>query len=398
MARAFPIEPAFALDCIALMMTFLMHGATWAGLAALSIRSGRASPSTECSIWRLALFGPFLTSALAILLPSALAAVHDAPLLRAGAPAGAWETWLGGSFWAWIAAGWIFSLGLGLLRALHAVLSVSQTLRDRSACTDARVTSRLQRLLERARVTRVRLTQSARIQSPLGIGVAEICVPHSLLESLSDAEVDAVLAHELAHIERRDGLWFPAVAVAEAVLWLHPLNRWLAGRLRHCAELACDDRAVELVGQPHALARALARVAENTLLSPRSVLLPSMARAPSSLFLRMKRLVGTGTTPPSIEPRRLRWAVAFLVAVGGASSAFRVEASVAALPRGPAGRVVGATASARDEQRIQAEIDGLLGSEQSVDPETPRLLELQQELRHARAMQSFTEARAPHAP
>ena len=96
---------------------------------------------------------------------------------------------------------------------------------------------------------------------------------------LCDAELDSVLAHELAHLERRDGVWFPVVGVAVATLWLQPLCGWAAARFRDNAEQACDDRAVELTRDAPALARVLLQLASGAAVRAPGLLAPAMANA-----------------------------------------------------------------------------------------------------------------------
>jgi beta-lactamase regulating signal transducer with metallopeptidase domain len=77
----------------------------------------------------------------------------------------------------------------------------------------------------------------------------------------TDMDLRAVLAHELAHLARRDPL-VAALAHANACLfWFHPLAWWLKRHLAMLAERACDDAGVRGVGDRQAYARALIRMA-----------------------------------------------------------------------------------------------------------------------------------------
>src|SRR5262249_33564328 len=71
------------------------------------------------------------------------------------------------------------------------------------------------------------------------------------------AKLDAALAHELAHVERRDALFMLIGAVNLCVYWFHPLAWLLPRRLSALAERACDDRAMTLTGQRTQYARHL---------------------------------------------------------------------------------------------------------------------------------------------
>ena len=96
----------------------------------------------------------------------------------------------------------------------------------------------------------------------LGFGRPLIVVPRTLLEALGDAELDQVLAHEHAHVERRDDWANLLQRVIAVPFGLHPAV-WLIGRwMRRERELAADERVAVRTGAPRAYARCLARVAE----------------------------------------------------------------------------------------------------------------------------------------
>jgi hypothetical protein len=78
--------------------------------------------------------------------------------------------------------------------------------------------------------------------------------------------------------------------LVQSVLWMQPLNHWLAAHFRETAELACDDRAVELTGDGMGLARALVQVAQQAVAAEHGMLVPSMAGTASMLRSRVERL------------------------------------------------------------------------------------------------------------
>ncbi len=114
---------------------------------------------------------------------------------------------------------------------------------------------------------RGRRVQLAELDDPvpaavLGFRRPMIVVPRALRDALTDAELDQVVAHEHAHVARRDD-WASLLQriVAVPVGW-HPAV-WLIGRwMRRERELAADERVALRTGEPRAYARCLARVAE----------------------------------------------------------------------------------------------------------------------------------------
>src|SRR6185436_6164914 len=99
----------------------------------------------------------------------------------------------------------------------------------------------------------------------LGVPLAfarEICVPVRAFRELPSDELRALLAHEAAHVVRRDAAWLVIAAAVRTLGWWQPLNLFAAARLRLAMELCCDERAVAGPRQRAALARCLVRVAE----------------------------------------------------------------------------------------------------------------------------------------
>jgi hypothetical protein len=120
-------------------------------------------------------------------------------------------------------------------------------------------------LCERLGITRqVSLYISHHIQGPLTIGVVRslVIVPASALMALTPEQLEAVLAHELAHVRRADYLWNLIQTMVETLLFFHPAVWWLGRRLREQRELCCDDVAVESCADPLVYATALLRLEE----------------------------------------------------------------------------------------------------------------------------------------
>ena len=87
-----------------------------------------------------------------------------------------------------------------------------------------------------------------------------VILPVAALANLSPAQVEAVLAHELAHIRRHDYLVNLFQTLAETLLFYHPAVWWLSARIRTEREHCCDDVAVAVSGDAVGYARALAEL------------------------------------------------------------------------------------------------------------------------------------------
>ena len=70
--------------------------------------------------------------------------------------------------------------------------------------------------------------------------------PAGIEDRLSDEQIEAILAHEVAHVRRRDNLAALIHMLVEAVFWFHPLVWWIGARLVDERERACDEDVVRL--------------------------------------------------------------------------------------------------------------------------------------------------------
>jgi hypothetical protein len=131
-----------------------------------------------------------------------------------------------------------------------------------------------------------------------------------------------MLAHEVAHIVRRDPQWLVAARVIEIVLFMQPLNRLARRRMQEVAEFLCDDWAVSRMGKPITLAKCLAAVAGWVKRAPNAPEFRPMSamveQGGSPLVQRVGRILKGGEAP---RARTGRLAVAMsacaLVALSG---------------------------------------------------------------------------------
>lgn len=182
---------------------------------------------------------------------------------------------------------------LGFVYLLLLVLRSKRALVAREPVIDGPLFSRLESLRRRLGVREtIALSTSDAIATPVAFGVRrfEICVPHRSVELDADQQ-DAMLAHEIAHLVRRDPLRLLLARAIECVAFFQPLNRFARRRLFEVVEMRCDAFAVERLGDGLALAGCLAEVA--SWLHDRRVdsLAPAMAETRSSLTTRIETLL-----------------------------------------------------------------------------------------------------------
>jgi bla regulator protein blaR1 len=139
----------------------------------------------------------------------------------------------------------------------------------------------------------VRLLESALVKVPMTIGFFKpvILVPLGLVSGLPADQVEALLAHELAHILRKDYLVNMLQSFVDILFFYHPGVRWISGTVRSEREHCCDDIAVTITGGSLNVARALTNI--QGFVFPTATAQPAMAAigAKPRLLERVNRLI-----------------------------------------------------------------------------------------------------------
>ncbi len=165
----------------------------------------------------------------------------------------------------WLVAGWV--LGVVMLSGRLAVgwTRLRRVRRRSGESLDARLGARVRELQLRLGLSwPVRLLQSALVEVPTLIGWFRpvILLPASTLTGLTPAQLDLILAHELAHLRRRDHWVNLFQILLETLLFYHPAVWWVSRCVREDRELCCDELAVAVCGDRLAYARALLTLEE----------------------------------------------------------------------------------------------------------------------------------------
>ena len=92
--------------------------------------------------------------------------------------------------------------------------------------------------------------------------------PAAISEHLQDAHLEAILAHEVRHVRRRDNLAAAMHMVVEAIFWFHPVVWWLGARLVEERERACDEEVMQSGHPPQIYAESILKTCEFCVGSP----------------------------------------------------------------------------------------------------------------------------------
>lgn len=154
----------------------------------------------------------------------------------------------------------------------------------------------LERTATRLGFTRsVEVLQSALVKAPVVVGYFRpaILLPLSVLTGLPEAQLELILAHELAHIRRHDYLINLLQTLIETLFFYHPGVWWLSREIRRERENCCDDVAMSIVDNRADYGEALLAVARlHTASTPLS-----LAARGGSLVSRMRRIAGCDPAP-----------------------------------------------------------------------------------------------------
>lgn len=196
----------------------------------------------------------------------------------------------------WVVVVWSLGAMLMLLRMMLGLAWVQRVGAQAGCDADPYWQARLATLAERmgqGRLPRLRMLDG--LDGPITTGHWRpmILMPAALLTHMPADLIEALLAHELAHIRRLDYLANLLQSVVEILLFYHPVVWWLSNRIRIEREQIADDLAADALGQPKRLARALSELDQYRYAATQLAL----AAHGGNLASRIGRLVRPGQQP-----------------------------------------------------------------------------------------------------
>jgi beta-lactamase regulating signal transducer with metallopeptidase domain len=193
----------------------------------------------------------------------------------------------------WLVEAWLAGVAFFSLRSAGGFLLLERQRRKLSTNVNARVLEMCHTLQRRLGLKwAIRYCEGEGLEAPAVIGWFRpvVFLPLRALTGLSQEQLELVVAHELAHIQRLDPFVNVFQVVAEALLFYHPAVWWLNRRVRAEREHCCDDVAISLCGNAVEYARALTLMEEW-----RSLPVLAMAANRGPLTERILRVLGLGT-------------------------------------------------------------------------------------------------------
>src|SRR5262245_48312076 len=327
-----------------LLVTWLWQGLAVACVTALALKlTRRLNAATRHVIWWLA-----LAAVLAIPVVHLIDSFAETPSITVVAKSTHVETAmlilppLPGLVTTALILLWIFSMVFGLIHVARSWREIGRLKRGSVSFDVAREERLMMWVSARHsshRKAGLRISERRMGACALGLGGPPvILVSGSLVETLSDGELDEIVMHEQAHLERRDDWMKLLQAIIGSIAGLHPAMRFIMRQIDADCESACDDRVVARTGNPHRYARTLTAAALAAVEHNDCSLSPGATGATAALRRRVDRLLDERCD----RGTRLAWAtsltslVVLVIAVSGAPRlapivAF-VEAAEAMLP------------------------------------------------------------------
>ena len=258
-------------------------------------------------------------------------------------------------YFFWLVEGWFAGVVLLSLRAAGGFFLVERLRHLATTPVTEELLEMCRSLERRMRVKRVvRYCESIRLDAPAVAGWIRpvVLLPMAAIAGLSQEELGAVIAHELAHIRRLDAFVNLFQTGVETMLFYHPAVWWLGKRIRLERENCCDDAAVALCGSPVTYVGALARLAEWKA-APQL----AMAANRGPLVERMARLLGANRPTASLDGANLSAGLLCLFTALIAGSALlgnlpHTRAQTPAAPPAPVAQAAASPARATSVPRV----------------------------------------------
>ncbi len=157
-----------------------------------------------------------------------------------------------------------------------------------------------------------------------------LLLPEDIAERLQPLQLEAVLAHELCHVRRRDNITSAMHMVVEALFWFHPLVWWIGARLVEERERACDEAVLSLGNTPQDYAEGILNVCKSYVESPLSCV---SGVTGSNLKKRLQEILTKRVAGELSFPKKVLLAVVAVIALMlpvavGILSAPRIEAQM----------------------------------------------------------------------
>ena len=219
----------------------------------------------------------------------------------------------------WLVEAWLLGVAFFSLRSAGGFLLLERERRKQSSVVKDRVLEICYALQHKLGIHRaIQYCECTWLQAPAVVGWFRpvVLFPVTALTGLSEEQLQAVIAHELAHVQRLDVFVNVFQVCVETLLFYHPAVWWLNKRIRAEREHCCDEIAVAVCGNAVEYARALTLMEEW-----RSAPVFAMAANRGPLTERVVRVLGLKTLGAGMRGIGVAGSLLCMTAALGAGSA-----------------------------------------------------------------------------
>lgn len=192
---------------------------------------------------------------------------------------------------------WLFGAILFLFRLISQFAEIRNLRKTSLPFENLEIQTLTDRLVATLGISRkIEIRTTGKAHSPLTFGVMTpvILLPIALVFQLSPAHLEAVIAHELAHVKRNDYLSNLLLSTLEVLFFFHPCYWWMSQTVKELRENAADELALKAGISSADLANALAEVLQFACQHP-PVLSLAAGKKRNPTLLRIKRMLGYPT-------------------------------------------------------------------------------------------------------
>lgn len=218
---------------------------------------------------------------------------------------------------------WIVGVSLFLIKFLFDVWAVSRLKIYNLKPVDNQTNFKFKELISTLKITKkIEIFESSQTFSPMVIGNLKpfILLPIGLTSRLTIKELEAILAHELAHIKRYDFLVNISQTIVEIIFFFNPAILWISSQVRQEREHCCDDFSVSITGDKVLLVNALAQVETFRINQPLAM---AFGKKRMTLLNRISRILGVNNKEnQSVESIIIMFFVSIII---GSFLVFRSE-------------------------------------------------------------------------
>lgn len=189
-----------------------------------------------------------------------------------------------------IVTAWLVGVLVSLVRLLSSALVVRSLKKSADPICDPTLLQLFSQLISRLKLhPTIRLMNSSRVSVPTVVGWVRpiVLFPLSYASRLPAQQIEALMAHELAHIKRHDYLVNVLQNAVEAILFYHPVIWWISKVITHERECCSDEIALQLVSDKRLYIDSLVELAKLAIQPPQL----AVAATGGSLKKRIERMV-----------------------------------------------------------------------------------------------------------